>query len=564
MRVDRIRRLALGSLLCSAMCLGASFAYGQQPQSAPDSDSAKPDQKQTEGNGPRVAEPKLPTENAPALTPEELRRRQVDRYDPLASPPEDTRLPEDRSRTAPDDDSPTPVEAPPAPLHGSVAESNLKPVSRDEGPHTADAESDELYSGPAVLSRTYTLTRPMALRQVGWTWDAGASENFTSGLVGASSTNPATHTEDSFGTAASFSFRGRHFWQKDQLGVDLNAMYNRYSSAAAYNGSNVVLNLDYAHNFTRRLQLNIVESASVLSQSGTLIEPLTQAGVSPANVNLGASPTLQVFDQSTRQSITQISLTFQKSSRLSFDYQGSLFGVRRDGPGLYGNSGYQAQTDVSYRLTRKTTIGAYYSYLSYVFAHHLSDSDAETAGLIYSYAFNRSMQLRTRGGVARIENKGLIAVPVDPVFAALIGQSSAVISSYHSSYISDISAEFVKDFGRRRTANISYAHGVSPGNGAILTSAQQVISGAFEMSFWRRYTGSISAGRTTLDATLGVSNHYTSDFGSLNFSRTLPHNATANLTFSYRRYTVLGMSGVQPQFIVSTGFTWGPGEGRLW
>jgi hypothetical protein len=563
MRVDRIRRLgAFGTLLCVAVWFGASFAYGQQPQSGPDTNSAKPDQKQSEDNGPRVAEPKLPSEKPPAPTPEELRRKQIDAYDPLAAQPEDARLPEDRPRA--DDDAEAPVERVPAALPGSIAESNLKPLSRDSEPRVADAESDELYSGPAVLSRTYTLTRPMASRQVGWTWTAGASENFTSGLVGASTTNTVSHTEDSFGTAATFSFRGRHFWEKDQLGVDLNAMYNRYSSAASYNGANVILNLDYAHDFTRRLQLNIVESASILSQSGTLIEPLTQAGVSPANVNLGASPTLQVFDTSTRQSVTQIGLTFRKTNRLSFDYQAALFGVRREGPGLYGNSGYQAQADVNYRLTRKTTIGAYFSYLSYVFAHHVSDSDAETAGLIYSYAFNHNMQLRTRGGVARIENQGLITVPVDPAFAGLIGQSVAVISSYHRSYISDISAELVKDFGRRRTANISYAHGVSPGNGAILTSTQQVISGAFGMSFWRYYNGSISAGRTTLDATLGVTNHYTSDFGSLNFSRTLPRNATVNLMFSYRRYTVLGVPGVQPQFIVSTGFTWGPGEGKLW
>jgi hypothetical protein len=566
MRVDRIRRLALGSLLCGAVCLGTSFAYGQRPQSAPDPNPTATDQKQTESNGPRVVEPKLPSEKPPTPTPDELRRKQIDAYDPLSPKPEDARLPEDRSPVVSDTDAVTPAEGAPEPLPGSIAESNLKPPTIGAGPRVAgsDAESDELYNGPAVLSRTYTLTRPMASRQIAWTWTAGASENFTSGLIGASSTNVVTHTEDSFGTSANFTFQGRHFWEKDQLGVDLNTMFNRYSSAAAYNGANVILNLDYAHDFTRRLQLNIVESASILSQSGTLIEPLTQPGASPANINLGASPTLQVFDTSTRQTITQISLTFRKTNRLSFDYQGSVFGVDREGQGLYGNSGYQAQTDVSYRLTRKTTIGAYYSYLSYVFAHHVSDSNAQTAGLIYSYAFNRSMQLRTRGGVARIENQGLIAVAVDPTFASLIGQSSAIISSYHREYISDISAELVKDFGRRRTGNLSYAHGVSPGNGAILTSTQQVITGAFGMSFGRHNNGSISVGRTTLDATLGVMNHYTSDFGSLNFTRTLPHNATANLMFSYRRYTVLGMPGVQPQFIVSTGFTWGPGEGKLW
>jgi len=571
MRVDRIRRLAPGLLICGTVCLGASFVYGQQPPGAPaaipaNANPVTQDQKQAEDNGPRVVEPKLPSEKPPTPTPDEVRRKQVDAYDPLAPQPEDLRLPEDRSHVANDKDSTAPIERAPEPLPGSIAESNLKPPDRDAGPRVADSDdkSDDLYSGPAVLSRTYTLTRPMAERQIAWTWTVGASENFTSGLIGASSNNRVTHTEDSFGTAATFSFEGRHSWERDELGVDLHAMYNQYSSATSYNGANAILNLDYAHDFTRRLQLNIVESASILSQNGTLTEPLTQAGASPANVNLGASPTLQVFDTSTRQSITQISLTFRKTSRLSFDYQGSVFGVDREGQALYGNSGYQAQTDVSYRLTRKTTIGVYYSYLSYVFAHHVSDSDAETAGLIYSYAFNRNMQLRTRGGVARIENQGLITVPVDPVFAALIGQNNAVISTYHRSYISDISAELVKDFGRRRTANISYAHGVSPGNGAILTSTQQVISGAFGMSFWRYYTGSLSAGRTTLNATLGVTNQYTSDFGSLSFSRTLPHNATANLMFSYRRYTVFGVPGVQPQFIVSTGFTWGPGEGRLW
>lgn len=565
-----LRRVAAAPLLCGAVSLVVSLAYGQPPGAevvnAVTAAPATQDQKPKENNGPRVAEPKLPSEKPPTPTPDEVRRKQIDPYDPLAPQPEDVRLPEDRSHIVTDTDPSAQPEPAPAPLPGSVAESNLKPLSRETGPRVADpdSQSDELYNGPAVLSRTYTLMRPTALRQIGWTWVAGASENFTSGLIGASSTNIATHTEDSFGTAATFSFHGRHFWEKDQLGVDLNSMYNRYSSAESYNGANVILNLDYAHDFTRRLQLNVVESASILSQSGTLTEPLTQAGASPANINLGASPTLQVFDTSTKQSITQISLTFRKSSRLSFNYQGSLFGVSREGPGLYGNSGYQAQADVSYRVTRKTTVGAYYSYLSYVFAHHVSDSDAETAGLIYSYAFNRGMQLRTRAGVARIENHGLIVVPVDPAFASLIGQDVGVISSYHRSYISDISAELVKDFGRRRTANVSYAHGVSPGNGAILTSTQQVISGSFGMSFWRHYNGSISAGRTTLDATLGVVNHYTSNFGSLNFSRALPHNATANLMFSYRWYTILGMPGVQPQFIVSTSFTWGPGEGKLW
>ena len=545
--------------VCAAVCLGfcclASAQQPPDPQASPQTQS---------GDGPQVVgPPPLPGERP--RTAEELRQKQIDAHDPLAKSPDEAAS----GGRKPDAENPQPAK--PAPLPGSVAESNLPPA---EGPQVVaggDNATDQQYNGPAVLSRSYTLTRPMVPRQIRWSWTISAGESYTSGLVSSAAAPVSAGigapaeltTSGAYGTNATFAFHGRHLWKRDQIGVSYTGGYNRYASVESYSGANQVLNLDYTHEFSRHLQFNFVESASDLTQSGTLMNPLAEPGVSAANLNLAASATVQPLDLTTRQSATQLSLTWQKTARLSFSYSGALFGVRRTGAELYGDSGYQAQTDVNYRLTRKTTVGAYYSYVSYVFSHHLVDSNTDTAGLIYSYAFGRTTQLRTRGGVSRVQSNGLVVVPIDPAIAALIGESSAIANTYTLRYTSDISAQLVKDFGERRTANVSYAHGVSPGNGVILTSTQQVISGAFNMLFFRRYAVALTVGQSKLTATLETGS-YTSDFASLNFSRTLAHNISANVAFSYRTYDMVGMAAVRPQLGISSGISWGPGDGKLW
>ncbi len=174
------------------------------------------------------------------------------------------------------------------------------------------------------------------------------------------------------------------------------------------------------------------------------------------------------------------------------------------------------------------------------------------------------MQLRTRAGISRIENSGLTEVPVNPAITALTGQAAAIVATYHLAYTSDVSGQFIKDFGERRTASISYAHGVSPGNGLILTSTQQVISATYSMLLFRHYSVSAVLGQSTLSATLGVAGQTVSDYVSLGVSRSLPHNVGANFGFSYRTYSAAGQPSVQPQFVISSGVSWGPGEGKLW
>lgn len=572
MRLERLRSAFTGSLVWAALFLPVAFGQQSGQSSQPTPGQTVPDQTVPDQTVPDQTPVTVPGERP--LTPEELRKKQIEAYDPLArdsTASQPAASGANGRQAANQDTSQAGIQKP---LPGSLAESNQGSGLRPEGPQILDGDSGasgQQYNGPAVLSRSYTLTRPMTSRQLKWSWTVTGGQTYTVGLLnGPVPTNTGATTSgtvpnsSSYGALAGFNFRGRHSWRRDELGLDYSVNYSKYASAYAYNGANQILNLDYTHFFSQHLELHLVESASILSQNGTLINPLAEPGVTIASVNLAASPTVQPLDSTTRQSTSQVGLTWQKTARLSFNYQVSLFGVDRTGTQLTGDSGYQGLTDVNYRLTRKTTVGVYYSYVQYVFSHHFSDSDTHTVGLIYSYALGKSIQLRTRVGISSVENKAFTQVAIAPAIAALVGQSFGIVDSYSRRNTSDISGQFIKDFGQRRTASISYAHGVAPGNGAILTSTQQVVSASYGMLLLRRYTLTAGLGQSTLTGTLAAYGKTVSDYANVSVSRLLPHNLTANLAFSYRTYSYSMIPNIQPQYVISSTVSWGPGESKLW
>lgn len=531
--------------------------------------------------------PKGPVE----LTPEEKRQQEIDRYNPLNPlSPVKKNQPGDPAKPANPDDPPrrkssaSDSQAPPIP--GSIADSaqpsHLLPPA--DGPVVTSSGDDSsaperAFNGPAVLSRSYTISRPLEVKTVKWAWSIGSSESWTSGTVngatsaagsaaagasaaGASTTGPATNG-GSFSAATNFGIGGRHLWRRDQIGLNYSATYSKYFSAAGYSGLNQDLGLDYEHYFSPRLAFNLVENGAILSQNATLRNALATPGVSAANLNLAVSPETQVLDQKTRQSNTSAGLTWQQSARLSFSIGESFFAIDR-GSSLVGTTGLQSQADVNYRWSRTTTVGLYFSYSSYEYTRHVSTSDSASIGLIYSWALNRATQLRLRGGYGRTESLSLTQVAVDPTFAALTGHAAGIVDAYHRSYSTDISAQFVRDLGRRRSMNFSAARGVAPGNGTILTAIQQTLSAGYGQSLFRTWLLNFSAGKSTLLSESQNSGSYSYDFAAVNISHAIPKGPSAVFSATYRRYSVTNMPGLQKQIAVSTGLSWSPGPGKLW
>ncbi len=504
------------------------------------------------------------------LTAAEIREKEIDKIDPMkanapAADPNANRLTDRNLPTAPANYSNPYASKDSAPLPGSVAASNAGSSQTPANSLTADntANGPE-YTGPAVLSRSYTLSRPMGMQQIKWrvsfgfsySWDQGQAAvlpNSTGGF-----TSPNTQSR-----GYTWGLNGRHTWKHDQLGVAYSGGYSDYSTNS-FSGMNNSLNLDFAHTFSRRLSFQLVESLQSLSQNYSLENPVLEPGSSVANINLATSPNLQLAGNSVRQSNSTASMTFHQTNRLSYDLSASTFVVGRTGAGFVGTTGNQTSGDLNYRLTSKATVGAFYSYTQYQFSHNIARSDSHSAGAIFSYALNRRTQLRSRFGATRIEGLGYQTVALPPQLAAILGQASTIVNAYSLRTISDVSAELVRDFGRSRTASLGYTHGQSPGNGVLLTSYQQTINAGYSTRLLRRVPVSVGYNYSTLTTLsqndLGNYSNQTWYFGT---SREIRRGVSTSFRVDYRMYNLSNSPLSQHDLRFSVSLTWSPPDNSV-
>ncbi len=504
-------------------------------------------------------------------TAAELREKEIDKYDPL-KPAVDPTVPDpirltDREQAPAAAASLTPSDTE-QPLPGSVAASNSMKTTSAAGSSQGDAADalagDSDYSGPAVLTRAYTLARPMDSQQLKWKVTLGFTWGLDIGQVpGEAISNGVYPSVVSQSRSPTWSLNGRHTWKFDQLGIIYSGNYSDYT-ATRLSGLNNTLNLDYTHVISRRLAFHLVESLQSLSQNYSLENTGLEPGSSVANINLATSPFVQILDNTVRQSNSTVSMSYQKSTRLSYEVSGSYFLIARTGAGLAGTTGYQGMADVNYRWTRKATVGAYYSFTGYRFSHNIAQSDSNGAGLIYSYALDRRTQLRTRGGVARISTRSYETIALPPELAAILGQGSTVINAYTLRLISDVSAELVRDFGREHTASLSFAKGESPGNGVQLTSSQETITGGYSMRLGKRISANFSASYYSLESLaqsgLGFYKGETAGFG---LSREIRRGVISTFRVDYRRYDISNSPLLQRDLRFTFGVAWNPRENSL-
>jgi len=500
-------------------------------------------------------------------TPLQEREQQIRQVDPLDRSDQDGK---DKAKATLDEKKRPEKDQPPLP--GSIAATEQNSAGRS-GPQVVDDDDAEApvqeYSGPAVLSRSYSISQPLIPAQVKWQESIGLSGVYDSGITRSVNSNGSPGPASTLiGTMVNWTLSGRHYFRRDMVSVNYAGNYSQYSGLGGYSGSNQSINASYSHVLSRRLTLNLSGAGSIYSLNSTL-ENQPVGSETIANINLASSPNIQIYDTGTKQFSSHADLTWQKTSRLSFSVGTSYFGISRDSTQLLGMTGQQARSDVNYRLTRKTTIGAYYSFSHYLYPHGFGNSDTNTAGLIYSYAFSRSTQLRFRGGLSEVESLGLETVQINPAIAALLGESSGVIDSYSTYRTTDFSVQFVKDFrGGKRTASLAYARGISPGNGVFQTSQQESISANLTARVFRTYTFTLGAGRDTLESvavsTIQNLGKLQSEYGRISLNRTYRRGVGLSLGVEYRYFDVDVLGYLRNQLRITSGITWGSGSGRLW
>lgn len=509
-----------------------------------------------------------PDERARPPSVDELLQDEIRRFDPLDKDEEkDDGKNDDKNRTG---QPPRPDEA--KPLPGSLAaEAKSAQQAPAHGPRVIPdndpaAAAQEEYSGPAVLSRSYTLGRPPVAQDVNWAETLGISYNFNTGAAPATPGPPGSVPEAGYlqGLAINWAISGRRFWQHDQVTLALNGQYQRnYPSYGVYNGPNTTLAVSWAHVLSKRMVVTATGNGVAFSQNYTLQNPNAGTGTAIANANISASPNVETTDTGTKQLSVQLAVQYQKSSRLSFNASSSWFTIVRNSPGLLGTTGEQASGDINYRWNRKTTIGSYFTYSHYVYPHGFGVADTNAGGLIFSYAFNRSLQFRLRAGKSTTQSLGLLPVPLSPLVAALLGRPFIVIDAFRQFGASDISAEILKDFNRSRTVSMAYLKGISPGNGVFQAATQESIALSGGMRVLRTYTLQVNASRDSLNSASQLTGNYRTYNVQLSAVRQFRRGLASSVSVGYR-YFDTATSLVRNQIQMSSGLTWSPGGGKLW
>jgi hypothetical protein len=507
--------------------------------------------------GANAQTPATPDADSP-LAPVQERDQQVTQYDPLAQDPAVAAAKAKAEREAEQH-----RQAAAEPLPGSIADSET-PVSRGSGPTVDDVDAQQPvhdYAGPAVLTRSYSLGQAEIPKVMKWNESVSVSTIYDSGLGNIGPGGPVSAGALQ-GTQIGWAFSGGRTFAHDSVGFSTGGGYSYYPGNGFYTGANSSVSAFWSHVISRRLSTNTTFTGALLSANSALTNQSPGAGTI-ANINLAASPNIGVLDNGSKQGSLGSSLNWKLTNRLSASFSGSYFAIIRDSALLAGVSGTSSGANLSYRLTRKMTIGATYSFSQYVYPHGAQTSDTQSAGMIFSYALDRSTQIRFNGGLSHTESLGLQVIPLNPIIAAILGQSQGVIDAYQSITGTNISAQIVRDFHHGNTVSLAYARGITPGNGLFNTSMMETLTLTAGIRMFRQMTLSFSSGWEQMTAVGQGFAPYIIEFAQVSTSQKVGHGISGRFSISYRHFDIATLGSLQNELSIGSGVTWGNNNGRL-
>ncbi|MBI1786937.1 MAG: hypothetical protein HYR60_05205 [Acidobacteria bacterium] len=424
-------------------------------------------------------------------------------------------------------------------------------------PATTDSSQQSEYSGPSILSRGAgsifrAPTQPIKFQpflSVGVSYDAG----LTAVTVLPDGTVPS---RNSVGAYASFGVTGYQKWRRASLSSAYSASYSHYNSQSYFNSGQQNLAFVYSRQLSRHSTFSFRESAGLFSRG---FYNYGYDGSGSLDPNFANTPRTDIFDGQTYFLSTAGDLTIQKSSRLSFNTGVQNSVVRRRSSALFGATIIGARGDVAYRLTRNTTTGFQYNYSRFFFTKAFGGTDVHSVGLVHSMRLGRRWEISGNFGVSFVETQGLRRVNIDPVIAALLGQSYGIEAIYRRNLTPAIGARLSRGF-RHAHLDFDYHDGVSSGNGVYLTSRFQSAGVNYSYSGFGKWTIS-SHGHynsySSLAQTIGKFNSFT---GGISTGRQLVRHVSWNVGADAHRFDVGNSQFGRTYWRINSGLSFSPSE----
>ncbi len=415
------------------------------------------------------------------------------------------------------------------------------------------------YEGPSIISRDSTLIGERGGKLLDFRFYASLNGVYDSGLtpVLTDQAGKLVTVGGSYGVSAGFGLTGSKTWKRDSLSLDYNGSYRKYTDAGSFDGLDQFLGLRYGRTISRRLILDVKETGGItgLGNGNFSFLPLTSN-------DLHAVPTNELFDTKTEYSQSVVGLVWQKTARLSFKVNGEGSIVRRKAGSLAGLNGYGFGGDMSYRITRRQTFSFTYNLIHYDYQRIYGNALAQTAAIGYSVGLGRRYDLSTSIGATHVNITGLETIKVDPAIVAIIGQAQ-ITENFNRTVVIPYGALSLTRRFLHSSVSATANTGISPGNGAYLTSRQTTAGMGYSYAGWERWSSGAKFDYTQLSALGQEIGKYNGVQAGVGTTYRLMNSVHVEFRYDYRHYSTQNDLFRKDSHRVSLGLAFSPGEKPL-
>ncbi|MCU1238592.1 MAG: hypothetical protein JWP63_6559 [Candidatus Solibacter sp.] len=413
------------------------------------------------------------------------------------------------------------------------------------------------YGGPAILVRGQAPST-MTASQIDFQPSLGVNMGYASGLGGVSVDNQGRFTTDSsYFVSANAAISGMHSWRHMKLGLNYSISGSHNPQAAFFDGITQSLSIGLTRTLSRHVALSFNTSAGMSSQNNQGVTLLSTVPFDPSTLY---RPTNDFYDNRTIFVSSQVNLSVQKSTRLSYSVGADGFLTRRRSTALYGVGGLGARGDIMYRVGRRSTIGVAYNYIHFAFNGIFSSTDAHTVVGTYARTLTRSTEFSGYVGVSRYETKFVQTVAVDPAIAALIGIGSAQRVVYSVNTTPNFAARLSRTV-HKGTIFVSAGRAITPGNGLFLTSTSTTATAGYSYTGLRRWSLAASSSYGYSNSVGNVIGNYSNFNANLNAGRKIAPHTSGTLGFNMSHAVSGDFKNYNKwQYAVNLGLSFTPGD----
>jgi len=318
-----------------------------------------------------------------------------------------------------------------------------------------------------------------------------------------------------YGEQLSLGAYGTHNWRQASIGLDYTGNFFHYNNNSSYDGDTQNLMLGFTYQESRHLSFDLREIAGT-STLGFGAPGFYGISAVPSDVVVN-QPTTLLFDSPTYWGQSGVDVNYIASARTIFTVGGDGYVVRREASALAGLNGYTFRGSIQHRLTKTRTLGITYQRMHYEFPPAFGQSDIDMAIGFFNTSLGRRWIFTVSAGMFHSEVKGLEQVALDPVVAALLGQSTGIRAFYRSDIYPNGEASLSGRF-KTSTITFTYRQTVVPGNGVYLTSRSRYALGSYSYTGIHKLNLGVSGGYTTLESIGQVIQQYSHRMADAGFT----------------------------------------------